>query len=72
MAYELNPFTGTLDIVGNGIRNANSTTYFSFDPATGTLSLYVNNVVRQTWTTTPVVGNGRRSSLWMLLPNISA
>lgn len=49
----------------DGILNANSSTYFTFDGST--VYLYVNGVVRQTWTTTPVSATGQPYGLLLAL-----
>ncbi len=55
MSYKFNPFSGNFDYYEPSIQGENSTTYFTFDGTT--VSLYVNGVVRQTWTTAPLAGS---------------
>jgi hypothetical protein len=44
-------------------------TYFKW-VAPDTVELYVNGVLRQSWTTAVVVGTGRHASMWGLMPNL--
>ncbi len=55
MSYKFNPFSGNFDYYEQSIRGENSTTYFTFDGSV--VSLYVNNVLRQTWTTSATTGS---------------
>jgi hypothetical protein len=49
----------------DGIENANATTYFTFDGET--VFLYVNGVVRQTWTTAVVAPDLTGQPMGLLL-----
>ena len=59
-----------LPLFEDGVRIGNSTTYFELDG--NDLNLYVNGVLRQTWTTIPVALSPRRASLWFLMPYVSS